>query len=430
MPRLVIEKGGAMGISARWLKSLVGLRKVERQQQHRKEDEDGGLMKNDATYQFHGQNQHFQDDNSLAAQEELPEVDNGNGSPERDSDLPLCLEPTCGSPHGPLPQTEDELNEIWAATVIQTAFRAFLARRARRALKGLVRLQALVRGHIVRKQAATTLRCMQALVRVQARVRARRVRMALENQTDRQDSSPEQNNEAYVREIEDGWCDIIGSVEDIQAKLLKRQEAAAKRERAMAYALTHQVVYPTVALTYCRSYCSSNEWQASSRQATAYEPDKNSWGWNWLERWMAVRPWESRFLGAYTADGVAMVNEFRQPDKSATPYRKPVKKHDPTLQSKTLNQKVFPSNSEGGGSSTNRSSGSVSAKSRMKVVTREGYDDASSRPSVLGARSTSNPKERTSASNQKERIGDLDCQVHKRFSLPGSGKCTHYLHLS
>lgn len=54
----------------------------------------------------------------------------------------------------------------------------------------------------MRKQAATTLRCMQALVRVQARVRARRVRMALENQTDQQDSSPEQNNEAYVREIE------------------------------------------------------------------------------------------------------------------------------------------------------------------------------------------------------------------------------------
>jgi len=33
-----------MGISARWLKSLVGLRKVERQQQHRKEDADVGRM--------------------------------------------------------------------------------------------------------------------------------------------------------------------------------------------------------------------------------------------------------------------------------------------------------------------------------------------------------------------------------------------------
>ncbi len=45
-----------------------------------------------------------------------------------------------------------------------------------------MRLQALVRGHRVRRQAAITLRCMQALVRVQARVRARRVRMSEEGQ--------------------------------------------------------------------------------------------------------------------------------------------------------------------------------------------------------------------------------------------------------
>lgn len=41
--------------------------------------------------------------------------------------------------------------------------------------------------------------------------------------------------------MQERWCGSIGSAEDMQAKALKKQEAAAKRERAMAYALTHQV---------------------------------------------------------------------------------------------------------------------------------------------------------------------------------------------
>ena len=52
------------------------------------------------------------------------------------------------------------------------AMTCYQARRALRALKAVVRIQAIFRGCQVRKQAAMTLRCMQALVRVQARVRA------------------------------------------------------------------------------------------------------------------------------------------------------------------------------------------------------------------------------------------------------------------
>ncbi|KAI8541617.1 hypothetical protein RHMOL_Rhmol08G0076000 [Rhododendron molle] len=65
-----------------------------------------------------------------------------------------------------------------AATKAQAAFRGYMARRAFRALKGIIRLQALIRGHLVRRQAVATLRCMQAIVKLQSVVRGRRVRLS------------------------------------------------------------------------------------------------------------------------------------------------------------------------------------------------------------------------------------------------------------
>ncbi|KAL8193495.1 hypothetical protein R6Q57_026630 [Mikania cordata] len=65
-----------------------------------------------------------------------------------------------------------------AARKVQAAFRGYLARRAFWALKGIIRLQALVRGHLVRRQAIATLSCMRAIIEFQALARGRRVRLS------------------------------------------------------------------------------------------------------------------------------------------------------------------------------------------------------------------------------------------------------------
>ncbi|PIA54282.1 hypothetical protein AQUCO_00900671v1 [Aquilegia coerulea] len=296
-----------------------------------------------------------------------------------------------------LPHTSRQLFEdFWCKANFHCVI---VARRALKALKGLVRLQALVRGHAVRKQAAITLRCMQALVRVQARVRARRVRMALESQMSQQNIQQQLVQEAHVREVEEGWCDSVGSVEDIQAKLLKRQEAAAKRERAMAYAMTHQ-------------------WQAGSKQQLpppGFEPDKSNWGWNWLERWMAVRPWENRFLDTNPKDGVNLPENGSLEGKIGmkTPLKSGSKKPS-NLHSNLHSKKNAASHSDGSGSSSK--SATVLAASntllKSKLSTEEPVEETNSRPIGLA------PKY---YSKSNEKPVQRDTLAKKRLSLPNNG---------
>ncbi|KAL4341588.1 hypothetical protein GQ457_08G035180 [Hibiscus cannabinus] len=74
------------------------------------------------------------------------------------------------------PCDPERIKQEQAATLVQASFRGYLARRAFWALKGIIRLQALIRGHLVRRQAIATLCCMMGIVKLQARVRGLMVR--------------------------------------------------------------------------------------------------------------------------------------------------------------------------------------------------------------------------------------------------------------
>ncbi|XP_042519525.1 protein IQ-DOMAIN 17-like [Macadamia integrifolia] len=181
------------------------------------------------------------------------------------------------------------VKEHYAAIVIQTAFRGYLARRALRALKGLVKLQALARGYNVRKQAKMTLQCMQALVRVQTRMRDQRLKLSLDE--GRKSMFRDTNSlwkSRYLQDIAernslsrdgsstvDDWDDRPHTVEEIQDMLQSKKEAAFKREKVLAHAFSHQI------------------WRSGKNSSNDDEEELED-GPKWTGRWMPTKPWESR----------------------------------------------------------------------------------------------------------------------------------------
>ncbi|MBA0558479.1 hypothetical protein Golob_015495 [Gossypium lobatum] len=199
---------------------------------------------------------------------------------------PVVVATAAASPQAAVEVVQRQLNrdalfagkseEEVAAIKIQTAFRA---RRALHALKGLVRLKSLMEGPVVKRQAASTLRCMQTLSRLQCQVRIRRTRMTEENQALQRQLLQKHAKEIVNLQMGEDWDDSLQSKEQIEASLLSKHEAAMRRERAMAYSFTHQ-----------------QTWKNASRSMNPLfmDPNNPSWGWSWLERWMAAQPQEGR----------------------------------------------------------------------------------------------------------------------------------------
>ncbi|XP_039126274.1 protein IQ-DOMAIN 1-like [Dioscorea cayenensis subsp. rotundata] len=163
-----------------------------------------------------------------------------------------------------------------AATRIQNAFRRFKARKTLQSLKGAKRLQILSQTHPVKKQGSTALNYIQSWSKIQSEIRARRACMVAEGRIKQKKLDNQLKLEAKLHDLQVEWCGGSDTMEEILARIQQREEAAVKRERAMAYAFSHQ-------------------WRANQGQGPlVYEVGKGSWGWSWMERWIAARPWESR----------------------------------------------------------------------------------------------------------------------------------------
>ncbi|KAL9247742.1 hypothetical protein vseg_021143 [Gypsophila vaccaria] len=127
-----------------------------------------------------------------------------------------------------------------AALKIQTAYRGYLARKAMRALRGFVILQAIIRGHTVRRQALTTLKCLQSIVSIQSQICAKRSQLCQGTSTDLL-SQDVQNDMPQIQLCENvrSDCGLLTKDEEIEI-ILRKREAFLRAQRIKAHSFNHR----------------------------------------------------------------------------------------------------------------------------------------------------------------------------------------------
>ncbi|GMI96050.1 IQ-domain 13 [Hibiscus trionum] len=194
---------------------------------------------------------------------------------------PRVASPRGASPKAPPPRTarprpEPTLrNQHTSANQIQAAYRGYKARRSFRALKGLVRLQGVVRGQNASRQTTNALKHMQLLVRVQFQIQSHRIQMFESQAQDRFNNDKEAENSLgkWISQASEAgnenWDDSAITKEEREARKQRKEQAAIKRKRAMAYAYSNQLWRATPESAHGGVYGLSSGFQ---------------WRWNRLDR--------------------------------------------------------------------------------------------------------------------------------------------------
>ncbi|XP_075501196.1 LOW QUALITY PROTEIN: protein IQ-DOMAIN 31-like [Primulina tabacum] len=167
-----------------------------------------------------------------------------------------------------VPVDDDEMRrQEHAATIAQAAFRGYMARRAFWALKGIIRLQALVRGHLVRRQAVATFRCVRAIVKIQALVRGQRVRLS--------DSRPEKFKKyTFAKRQDSKQVDIEETTNTYIRKLLVTLPAS------MPLSLHYSQAEPNSACNWLERWSLCHFWEPPLRAKNPLnvKPQRNQGG--------------------------------------------------------------------------------------------------------------------------------------------------------
>ncbi|XP_060177451.1 protein IQ-DOMAIN 12-like [Lycium barbarum] len=145
------------------------------------------------------------------------------------------------------PPNEFRRKRKQAAIRIQSAYRAHLAKKALSALKGLVKLQAVIRGEIVRKRLTAKLKCMLPLQKSKTRVYQIRLPY-FEDYHDNNDkkliNSPRESMKSKDLKLKckslRAWNFNLASEQDSEALWSRREEAIDKREHLMKYSFSHR----------------------------------------------------------------------------------------------------------------------------------------------------------------------------------------------
>lgn len=171
-------------------------------------------------------------------------------------------------------RAEPTLKLHLSATRIQSIFRGYMVRKNFKSLRGVLRLQGVVRGNNVKRQTANTMKQMQLFVRVQNQIRLRRIEMvdnqesqwpAFKNYKDGESTLSKWSLRSEAGDNENWDCSTL-TKDQVDQRRRRKVEAVMKRERAMAYAYSHKL------------------WKASPKSTTNNRSNGFPLWWKWLER--------------------------------------------------------------------------------------------------------------------------------------------------